>query len=206
MTKRPIISLCTISSRKSSVAETIRSILDQSIDDFEVRLHISTDPFLLDEGISGEELELPADPRLSVFSVPNHGPYRKLLFSLKHADYGQPIITIDDDTIYPPNFIEEMINLWKEHRCVIAKRGLQLRAIDGKIAPYKFCQNLERDHATKLANLPTGKDGILYFKEYFHPIVYQRGSQVLTRSDLSHRCICLKSFVRCLCLLLLLNI
>ncbi|GGB51886.1 hypothetical protein GCM10011502_26300 [Oceanisphaera marina] len=166
-----IISFTTISSRVDIVDNVVFNILNQSIEEFELRLYISKEPWLLDKGITSipHRLEkLKKDSRFKVIYTKNTGPYRKLIPALTEF-WGtkKPIITIDDDVAYPNNFLETMTHAQKIFDCPIAFRGREITLnSQNKILPYKKWKssNLAGASACKL---PTGKDGVIYMPHHF---------------------------------------
>jgi len=78
-------------------------------------------------------------------------------------------ITIDDDTIYPPRFIEYMVGNYERYQCVVAHRGRRIRLQEGDpckaFRPYSKWHDGVRE--PRLANLPTGKNGKVYRRSWF---------------------------------------
>lgn len=171
---RPItVCLTTISSRIQSLSLVLQSILDQDYPDFSVRLYISTEPFLLDAGIQ----EIPHElrqilsanaERLSIHLCPNMGSYRKLL-PLLSQEYRRDrlVITADDDTIYPSNWISRLYAAYSVYGCVICYRGHYMASENGKFLPYRAWMNSKPKENPSIFYLPTGKDGILYNTNFF---------------------------------------
>ena len=106
-----LISLTTISTRVNNVHEVIDSILSQEVDglfNFEVKLYLSNEQYMLDEGVTALPHELEkrlSDERFEVEFVENIGSYRKYLYAMKdHLSGKRPVdflVTCDDDTLYP---------------------------------------------------------------------------------------------------------
>ena len=111
-----IISLTTIHSRVHTIHKVINSLLSQDSSlAFEVRLYISEEPYLLDEGIKHipselQKLEENNGNKFRIIKTPNIGPYRKFLPLMK--DYYDGVIdfshfiTVDDDTVYPQGWLQ----------------------------------------------------------------------------------------------------
>jgi hypothetical protein len=177
-----IITLTTISSRLDHVHLVIESLVAQDFPAhaYEVRLHLSKQPYLLDQGcptLTAELQRLQRDNRgrFSVVYVENTGPYRKLLPVLNEVyDYESEefrkilIVTADDDTAYPPYFLNRLYVHYLKYRCVIGYRGRAMRFDNGKLAPYKKWQKTIQENSS-LLNVPTGKDGVLYSPLHFNP-------------------------------------
>lgn len=109
---------------------------------------------------------------LSVRFVPNTGPYRKLLPALADCfddPMGVVIVTCDDDTHYSPSWLRTLLHYHHLTEGLVAFRGHTVRLNpDGTgLLPYpKWQKNPHKSHYS-LANLPTGKDGVVYRPYYF---------------------------------------
>jgi hypothetical protein len=168
------ISLTSISSRMATICQTLRSILDQDYDgELQVHLHLSPEPYLLDAGVPTLPRELQAlqrerGGRLQIHECPNFGPYRKLLPYL-HRNWGlsKLVVTADDDTVYPSDWLRGLVDAYLTYGCVIAARGHRIVVKDGKIAPYRSWMGNRIDENPSHFILPTGKDGILYNTAFF---------------------------------------
>ncbi len=167
------ITLTTISSRVDSVVQTIKSLLRQSYENVRVRLYISREPFLLDLGfpevpVPIADLAQQSGGRFSYSFCPNIGPYRKLLPYLREF-WGQSrtVVTVDDDTVYPANWLASLLDAHDRYRCQVAFRGHRIVLNDGKIAPYRSWMKTKIEHNPSVLILPTGKDGVLYNTAYF---------------------------------------
>lgn len=167
------ISLTTISSRIDIVEKTLLSLLNQTVEPCSVRLYISREAHLLDEGVpnipeSLQHLVRASHGKLIISYCPNFGPYRKLLPYLREF-WGQSrlVVTADDDTIYPPNWLEELLNAHSMYGCQIASRGHCIHVDDGEIAPYRNWMRTRIEENPGIRIMPTGKDGILYDTAHF---------------------------------------
>lgn len=167
------ISLTTISSRIDCVVDTIQSLLSQSYKDVHVRLYISREPYLLDEGIPEipkgiAELARKNAGRFSVSYCPNIGPYRKLLpFLYEFWGQSRNVVTVDDDTIYPSYWLETLLDAYARYRCQIAYRGHRIAVSENGFAPYRAWMKSKLEENPGLLILPTGKDGVLYNTSFF---------------------------------------
>lgn len=188
---RITISLTTISSRLGKVTRTLQSLLAQDYPHIAVRLYLSREPFLLDEGVPGD---LPgdiaalsqADPRLAVRFTPNIGPYRKILPLLSEMNGLRALVaTADDDTIYPATWLSGLYRAYSRHRCVVCYRGHQMRRSGREFTGYRSWMLAGIARNPDLYNLPTGKDGVLYDTSFFHPKVlnYLRALQIAPTAD-----------------------
>lgn len=170
-----IVGLTSIRARAETLHLTLGSLLAQDYRDFEVRVHVSPEPYLLDEGIAAVPeacRPLLADPRLSWAVTRNLGPYRKLLPMLAAEGLRNVMLaSADDDTIYPPHWLGALMTAWRRHRCVIAFRGHAMARGDRGFLGYRSFMGRTLADNPSLFWLPTGKDGVLYNAAYFHPNV-----------------------------------
>lgn len=164
-----IVSLTTISGRLNRLKKTIASIKNQSVDLHSINLYVSKEPYLLDAGIDEncQELKDIHDMGVNIYSVTNIGPYRKqipIVYQLKNTNAPSctPIVTMDDDVIYPNNIVERLLSISDS---VVAHRGRKIVFSKGGIGNYgEFCiPKNRRDYL----NLGTGKNGILYRLAFF---------------------------------------
>ena len=168
------ISLTSIFQRQHLVLRTLESIVKQTTLPSKIFLFLSKKPHLLDAGFKDKLL---TNNNLKIFLhkyshlinvvwVKNIGPYRKLIPLLKKKwDEDCIIITIDDDTEYDNKLIENLVNDYKEHNCVINYRGFSPKISKIEELEYKKDKYLMNKH---LFNFPTGKGGILYTPSFFH--------------------------------------
>lgn len=179
-----LISLTTISSRINRVVRTIETLKNQNYPIHSINLYISSEPYLLDEGISADSPVLKElhDLGVNIYDVKNIGPYRKqypIIMQLKSIDADRltPIITVDDDVLYPPTIVGDLVNGCTEMRSVVSHRGRQMMLNSENFEEYsKFV--VPNQHSDIL-NLGTGKNGILYrlgffsnhYAEYYGPII-----------------------------------
>lgn len=162
------VSLTTISTRINSLHLVIESLLKQNYTNFHIHLFISREPYLLDEGIAElpENLKIleKSNENFTTYYTANTGPYRKLLPFLESDIWEQEdlIATADDDTIYPKNWLAQLVSAYETHQCVICYRGHYMANKDGKFLPYFQWMRHGIKNNPSILNLPTGKDGVLY--------------------------------------------
>jgi hypothetical protein len=159
------LSLTTTSYRIKHVHRTIESVLRQSREPARVILWVSEEPYLKDNGVP--QGGLPADlcrlreQGLEIAWTRNTGPYRKLVPSLRRQE--GVIVTLDDDTLYPADWLQQLVDLHREHPgCVCCHRGKTMtREADGSLRPYKRWTPYESREPSRDC-FPTGKGGVLY--------------------------------------------
>lgn len=167
------ISMTSIFKNQDILLQTLQSIIKQTKNPDKIFLYLSEEPYLLDSGFKDKKITnsnllkfIDNNPIIDIKWVKNIGPYRKLLPLLKDKwDEDCIIITIDDDTVYDPQLIENLTNDYYKHACVIGYRGFT--------PSFDKIENFDYHERDKLQNLSlynflTGKGGILYKPEFFH--------------------------------------
>lgn len=179
------LTLTTIDSRIKSLHLVIESLLRNHLplphsQKIEIHVYISNSPFLVDRGITfiPDSLQGLMNMNNSTESnfyiylhyVPNCGPHRKYIYSnLSSEDI---FITVDDDTIYPVDFIERMVSAVNQFDCVVAMRGREITTLDYSLDPYQSWKKRNLSKHPSLLSVGTGKDGIAYKKNFLHANVW----------------------------------
>lgn len=167
------VSLTSIYKNQDILLQTLISIVNQSEQPDTIFVYLSEDKYLIDDGFKDKKITnnnlreyIQNNPIIRIKWVKNTGPYRKLLPLLKEK-YNNDciIITIDDDTIYDNNLIENLVNDYNKHKCVIGYRGFTPSFDNIEHFNYYERQTIQNRN---LYNFLTGKGGILYKPEFFH--------------------------------------
>jgi hypothetical protein len=168
----PDICLTTISTRLHTLEQVVRSLQRQTMPPRRIHIYLSQTPHLLDEGVDPRDARLQAlaeDSTVQLHWVENLGPYRKFALYLQNPANDSDddrFITVDDDTIYPPRFIEYLATKHLRHQCVVAHRGRRMRLRPSRgFADYTNWH--DGLHEPRLGNLPTGQSGVIYRRSYF---------------------------------------
>ena len=115
-----IVSLTTHSIRLQQVAKTaIFSIIKNTYKNIHICLTLYKD----DVKNIPEDLKFLIDEQFVELIVVDKdlGPHLKYFYVMKKYKEN-PIITVDDDIIYPPEMIEDMVNAYNTHKCIIGRR------------------------------------------------------------------------------------
>lgn len=169
---KPLISMTTISGRIGRVEKTVSSLLNQSYEPHSINLYISSEPYLIDEGIDPNHSVLKdiGAMGVNIYQVSNIGPYRKQVPLICQLYSGSasprtPFITIDDDVIYPSDIVERLMMEIDSSEAVVAHRGREIGFQSGGLSSYKSFQPPRA--CSSLLNIGTGKNGIAYRLGYF---------------------------------------
>ena len=174
-TGRIIVSLTTVRHRAGILEEVLASFDAQSVKPDLVYLNISAEPYGLDRGMRLNQLPAETQARASngrliVQTVPNTGPYRKLLpvLTSHYEEKDCAIITADDDVAYPAEWIDGLVETHMRNEGVSAYRCRVMEVLDSRLAPYATWKLLDRPIAVNpLLVCPTGRCGILYRPGFF---------------------------------------
>lgn len=160
--KKIIISLTTFPARINNVSLCIKSLLRQTMKPDRVMLYLGSD---VDEDRLPNDLrELEQYGLTVVANCRDIKPHKKYYYAMQEFP-NDIVITTDDDIVYEPELVEELI---KTHRdfpnAVICRRANIIRRDEkGMIAPYltwDSCLTKKKEERYDL--LPTGAGGILY--------------------------------------------
>lgn len=198
-----LIGLTSIRGRERALNRTLDSLLRQCLpaDTRPVSLHLflSHEPYLLDRGFAAPPSFIQRCQRqshqrgiqLHCHFVENTGSYRKLLPLIDLLDdrakaLDPYLITADDDTLYPRNWLRRLLDAQDRLNCVVGFRGRRMVVEAGRMAPYhrwiKHDSSLPEPH---LLTVPTGKDGICYRLSQLHRGVldWRRALQLAGHAD-----------------------
>jgi len=165
-----LISLTTYYPRFSTAHLAIESVLNQKCPyEYDVHLYIAKTDMEKNGGVTPPNIEALTPKGLKLFIVEeNFLAYKKLVPALK-AHPEKTIITVDDDVIYPPDFLHRLIQ--KSHEfpgCIVCFRG-HLLSFDsrGKLRIYLDMMVERRQDKGKRSTpsfslFPTGVSGVLY--------------------------------------------
>ena len=177
------VSLTSIFQNQYILSKTLHSLLNQTLKPDKIVLYLSVEPYLVDVGfkdnlITNSELRDTLKGNIDVIFVDNTGPYRKLLPLLKDKwEQDCVIITVDDDTVYHPELVENLVNDYNRYDCVINYRGFT-PDID-KIEQLTYEKRNPTIIHKHIFNFPTGKGGILY-----HPKFFRSTGDLIFRQDM----------------------
>ncbi|MBD9632590.1 glycosyltransferase [Pseudomonas sp. PDM19] len=113
------VNLTTTLNRQHLCAQTVWSLLNQSITPRKIRVWASKEPYLIDTGFQSPPKwvdELNRINNIIEFRwTKNIGPYRKLIPALREANEDEIIVYADDDTLYQEQWLKLLITKFIEY-------------------------------------------------------------------------------------------
>src|SRR6056297_409498 len=116
-----------------------------------------------------DKISLPLNWEMIEINLTNDiGPHTKLLPVLRSAKDDEAVITIDDDVIYSPVFLERLIRCSEmDHDCIICGRAREIkRNAFGGHQVYNRWPNAST-YKKSVDLLPLGVGGVLYRRSFF---------------------------------------
>jgi len=162
-----LVSLTTYGERIHSVHIAIESLLQQVLKADLVVLWLAEDEFSYD--MIPEVLKLQEKRGLKIKFTRDIKSYKKLVPALKSYP-GALIVTVDDDFIYPVNFLDRLYKAWlKEPEIIHCYRAHRMKYDDaGTLLPYNNWDFEVFDSDASMDIFPTGGAGALYFPGCFY--------------------------------------
>ncbi|WP_448820814.1 hypothetical protein [Cetobacterium sp.] len=191
-----IVSLTTYSKRIYSVYLTIESLFRQTLKPNKIILWLAEDEYKNIPCL----LKILQDKGLEIRFCKDIKSYKKLIPTLKKYP-NDIIITVDDDIIYPIDFIE---NLYKEYlddqNCIYYYIGHKIKIENNKIMPYSSWEFDYQGEEKTYLTLPTGVGGVLYPPNIFSPEVFNEELFIKlapNADDLWFKAMTLKNGIKC---------
>jgi len=173
----PVVSLTTYGQRLSSVHLAIESIAAGSLLPSRLILWLD-DPAALERQTAG--LRRLVDRGLEVRLAENYGPHTKYFpYLLAENGFSAPLVTADDDLLYPRWWLEGLVRAHREYPGAInCYRAHQVHTSGGALAPYR---NWNPCHSTEpsFSHFATGVSGCIY-PPAFLPYIKRAGDAFLT--------------------------
>ncbi|TNC46439.1 glycosyltransferase [Rubellimicrobium rubrum] len=167
-----LITLTSYPPRFPHLAETIRSLIDQTVKADGVILWIARS----DEALLPKEVTELRAHGLSIQICKDIGSYKKLIPTLQDcADHY--LVTADDDVYYPPRWLESLVSVARSNSDVIVGGRVHMaqRSPDGSLMPYAqwdLATIKRQAPSERHALFPTGVGGILYPPQSFDHEVF----------------------------------
>jgi hypothetical protein len=163
-----LVSLTSFPARIDMVWKTIFSILMQDRRPDKIILWLYKGEFNGVESLP-KKLKILQNYGLQIeFCEFNLKPHKKYYYALK-AFPDMHLVTIDDDTLYPSDFISNIIEAKRQYpNCIISAVCRQIKmGTDGSPLPYKEWNYVKGDFGPSASLLPIGVGGPMYFPGCF---------------------------------------
>lgn len=171
-----IVSLTTFPARIDNVWLTIETILHQTEKPDKILLWLYKGEFNGKLSLPKRLIELEKRGLKIKFCNENLLPHKKYYYTmLAYPDAN--IITIDDDMLYPPNLLTNLIKIHKKYPSVICcsiARGIRIK--DAQIKPYVEWEYVRINTIPGHKYLPIGVGGTLYPAKSLHEDVFDKES------------------------------
>lgn len=153
------VSMTSYGTRLNLVHIALKSIMEQTMKADTIVLYLAEDDS--QNKIQQEDELIKAGLRIER-NVKDLKSHKKYFYAMQ--EYSESlIVTVDDDTIYDENLLED---LYKEHliypKSVICRRGHRMTKRNGEIAPYDLWEGCVRSEIPEKGICATGVGGILY--------------------------------------------
>ena len=172
-----VVSLTSFDRRIENVCYTIESLFQQWVKADAVVLWLSREEF--PDGQLPQSLVWQQQRGLQVFYVEDLGPYKKYFYAFEQFP-DSLIITVDDDTLYPPDMIDQLYRAYLRNPSYIHCHRAHKMGLDkkGKLLPYDDWESEWRwEECTgepSVLVFPTGVGGVLYFPGSLHPDAFDQ--------------------------------
>ena len=167
-----IISLTSFPARIDKVYLCINSLLRQSVRADKIVLWLAATQFPNGSGIP-ETLKRLVGEKFEIRFCDDLRSYKKIFYSAQQFK-DDIIITVDDDTLYPEDWLLNLINTYiKYPDCVCCYRAHKIVLKSGKIAPYSEWIGLSPNETGPDSFLvPIGVGGVLYPPTFFDDVEF----------------------------------
>lgn len=164
-----IVSLTSYPPRISKIFYCINSILRQTVRPYKTILWLAKSQFPNGENDLPRRLLKLKSYGLEIVFCDDIKSYKKIVYTgQQYCNY--IIITADDDTLYPEDWIENLINTYNKHKdCVVCYRAHEITFdYKFKICPYNQWNGLSvNKKGPSMKLVPIGVGGILYPSNFF---------------------------------------
>lgn len=168
-----IVSLTSYPRRMEKLPVCLCSLLQQSLKPQKLILWLAEEEFPGKEKSVPQDILALKDFGLEIDWTHNTKSYKKLLPALEKYP-SHPIVTADDDFVYPPEWLERLYQSYAAHqfaRQIYAHRAHKIALSGQHILPYKMWKKLLPPGEPSFLHFPTSGGGILYPPNSLHPDV-----------------------------------
>ena len=156
-----VVSLTSFSKRFRHLHLTLDSLSQQTIKPDRIVLYLTKE----DAETTTPEIKKRLSAAVELRIVEDLRSYKKLIFALSEFPDAD-IVTVDDDLIYPPTLLEELVAGREDDNTVICHRAHRVTMdATGAFLPYRSWDWDVQDEAARRPSvdiMPTGSGGVLY--------------------------------------------
>ena len=158
-----VVSLTSYPARITTVHMTIMTLLNQKVKPDKVVLWLAREQFPKGMAALPEKLLALQNVGLTIEWTHDIQSYKKLIPTLKLCP-DAIVVTCDDDTFYPPHWLEMLMASYAKHPdCVHCHRGHTIRFdSNGKVLPFLKWEFESVSAEPSFLNFQTGIGGVLY--------------------------------------------
>lgn len=162
-----VVSLTTFDKRINDVYLTIESLFQQSHKADKIVLWVSKEDFSSEDLPAMLKLQMKRGLEVE-FCEKDLGPYTKFFYALQRYP-DSLVLTVDDDILYPPDMIDQLVRAYRKAPDVIHCHRAHKMTLgaNGRILSYKQWARFTQDSQPSLHVFPTGVGGVLYFPGCF---------------------------------------
>lgn len=166
-----VVSLTSFPARFPSLHLVIESLFAQTIRPRKVILYLALSEIKNPKWLPKNILKLQKEGLQIICVDNNYFQYNKFYFN-QEINKSVPVITVDDDVIYPHKMVEKLLEYHKLYpSCVVANRCHEITYDDSperKIKPYAHWVKEKVNTQPSHNNFATGVGGVLYPQSFFN--------------------------------------
>ena len=176
------ISLTSFPARISTLPFVIKSLVEQTYPPKQINLYLGRDEIPSRKWLSRELLVFEERGLNICFVNRTFHQYDKFLHGAE-LNKNIPYVIVDDDVIYPPSSMEELLKAHSKYPKAVIGNRCHLITFDmkGNIRPYKDWKRENRLNKPSFKLMPTGAGGVLY------PVGFLNDKTVLDVSEIMKR-------------------
>lgn len=165
-----IISLTSFPARIDKVYLCIHCLLRQTLRADKIILWLADTQFPNGQGVP-ENLRSLVGNSFEIRYCKDLRSYKKIFYTAQEFK-GDVIVTVDDDTLYPENWLYDLVKTYVEYPdCVCCYRAHKMVIKEGRIAPYSEWIGLSpNEKGPDFMLVPIGVGGVLYPPTFFENV------------------------------------
>jgi hypothetical protein len=155
----PVVSLTSHGTRIGGVHRVIESIGNGTVKPSRIVLWLADDNTVANPP---PRLARARARGLEIRATPDYGPHTKYFPFVMTDDIDGPLVTADDDVLYPPDWLERLVAAHEQQPDLVhCHRARRVEMQRGQLTPYNEW-SLTRDDKPSHFNFVTGVSGVIY--------------------------------------------